>query len=344
MDDTTQKILHDSIVSAARGTIQSKNDAINLLNQGVSQANERVNNLSEKLSSYQFQTIHLQDEVNSLREQLTAEKAKLLTAQKANNLLSMPLVEIAKANADFRSNYDIDMLNLADWVVSQKSFKELAINFGEKLGIDKNEVVRQGLEGELNVLSCTNDKTHKTNANDSTWLESKIPHLVMKVVKERGVKESEILKNMSIHKKKIEQGILLGLEKDFERDIDFFEYCNNSNQNNDSRAQYNLAICYKYGIGTDESRRLYEMTLQRAVEIGSGEACYLRYCDLEHFEYWAESSYVNFGPESIQGQQKENISLLFKAAELGCHSAIDRLEDLKKRREKSIAEENVQQG
>lgn len=41
---------------------------------------------------------------------------------------------------------------LADWMVSQKAFKELAIQFGIEKGLTPTEVHQMGLNKELDVL------------------------------------------------------------------------------------------------------------------------------------------------------------------------------------------------
>lgn len=73
---------------------------------------------------------------------------------------------------------------MAQWIVSQKAFKELAIEFGEQLGIDSESVRDRGLEKELSVLECKNNPSHNTNA-DSDFLKVHAPALKKKKQSEK---------------------------------------------------------------------------------------------------------------------------------------------------------------
>ena len=55
---------------------------------------------------------------------------------------------------------------LSNWMVSQKAFKELAIQYGNKLGIQPEEVIAQGISLKQHVLKGENNPSHNTNADE----------------------------------------------------------------------------------------------------------------------------------------------------------------------------------
>ena len=80
-------------------------------------------------------------------------------------LLCKPMLEIARQNGQFKKTYEEQMTIMADWMVSQKAFKELAIEFGWDKGLKTDDVVEMGLDKEINVLEDKHDKTHRTNTD-----------------------------------------------------------------------------------------------------------------------------------------------------------------------------------
>lgn len=83
-------------------------------------------------------------------------------------LLTRPLAEIAQKNRPFRATYNAQLELLAGWMVSQRSFKELAIDLGMRLGMSKDDVVNQGLAGKEAVLN--NRTKHGNNADDAEFI------------------------------------------------------------------------------------------------------------------------------------------------------------------------------
>lgn len=86
-------------------------------------------------------------------------------------VLAAPMHVIAKHEEDFRKTYEEEQANLAAWMVSQKAFKELAVQFGMKLGLDYDQVIQMGKEMKLDVLDNKNDSAHGSNANGIPMLE-----------------------------------------------------------------------------------------------------------------------------------------------------------------------------
>ena len=59
---------------------------------------------------------------------------------------------------------------LAGWMVSQKAFKELAIQFGIEKGLTSDEVVEMGKNKKMDVLENKHEEQHNTNVSDSLFL------------------------------------------------------------------------------------------------------------------------------------------------------------------------------
>ena len=85
-------------------------------------------------------------------------------------LLSKPLHEIANANENFKNTYEAQQDLLANWIVSQRAFKELAIDFGIKLGMKKEDIVEAGFKNKEKVLS--NETVHGNNVRDDVFMNA----------------------------------------------------------------------------------------------------------------------------------------------------------------------------
>ena len=81
-------------------------------------------------------------------------------------LLSKPMEEIAAANGDFKATFEKQQEIIAGWIVSQKAFRELAYEFGEKLGLSQDQVREQVAEKEKSVLNDTTK--YGNNASEHT--------------------------------------------------------------------------------------------------------------------------------------------------------------------------------
>ena len=97
------------------------------------------------------------------------------------DLLSKPMHEIAVENEDFKKAYVLQQQLLADWMVSQKAFKELAIDLGLQLGKTKEEILEQGVANKEKVLN--NTTKHNSNAEDSKIISPHIEALKNKINK-----------------------------------------------------------------------------------------------------------------------------------------------------------------
>lgn len=112
-------------------------------------------------------------------------------AQKYELLLAQPMHVIAQQNENFKETYEEQQTILADWMVSQKAFKELAIQFGAEKGLQPSEVIEMGLDKEIDVLQDKNDPSHKTNFGDSTHPESRREALLDKAQKDKAARKTK---------------------------------------------------------------------------------------------------------------------------------------------------------
>ena len=153
---------------------QLRNNELSDENDSLSNTNRRINDLNAELEDeiaiHQRRTREAWDlfrnerkERNRIVDKYNALLAEMETLKK---LLAQPMREIAKQNDDFKKTYKNEMEFLADWMVSQKAFKELAIQYGNKLGIQPEEVIAQGISLKQHVLKGENNPSHNTNADE----------------------------------------------------------------------------------------------------------------------------------------------------------------------------------
>ena len=92
-------------------------------------------------------------------------------------LLCKPMHEIAAINSNFKETYEAQQLIMAEWMVSQKAFKELAIQFGKEKGLTPQEVKKMGLDKEIDVLEDKHDPEHGTIVGDSVIIGPRVEEL-----------------------------------------------------------------------------------------------------------------------------------------------------------------------
>lgn len=112
-------------------------------------------------------------------------------SQKYESLLAQPMGIIAEKNADFKKTYEEQQTILADWMVSQKAFKELAIEFGFDKGYTPEQVKAMGLDKEVDVLEDKNDPSHGTNVGDSTIIGPRREALLDKAQKGKAARKAK---------------------------------------------------------------------------------------------------------------------------------------------------------
>ena len=147
-------------------------------------AEKNSQHVAENLNIAHHNIAHLKNELDQAveinKELFQAGMKYKEEAEYYQKLLTKPMAEIAQANRSFKEAYEAQMELLADWMVSQKAFKELAIQFGIEKGLTSDEVHQMGLSKELDVLENKNDPSHKTNSNTIKGIEQHIDSLKMK--------------------------------------------------------------------------------------------------------------------------------------------------------------------
>lgn len=123
--------------------------------------------LQQRIHDAEMAVARLQDEKKELEDE--ADQLRLLLRQ--------PMQEIANKDRFFQATYEKQMEVMADWMVSQKAFKELAIQFGCKQGFTAEEIIQQGQKIKISVLENKHDPKHNTNAGDSTIIGPRIEKL-----------------------------------------------------------------------------------------------------------------------------------------------------------------------
>lgn len=101
-------------------------------------------------------------EANARRAQKDLESLKL----HYQLLLAKPMHQIAELSGDFKKTYEAQQLLMAEWMVSQKAFKELAIQYGMKAGKTAKEIIQEGFDKEIDVLEAKNNPEHNTNVDE----------------------------------------------------------------------------------------------------------------------------------------------------------------------------------
>ena len=147
-------------------------------------AEKNSQHVGENLNIAHHNIAHLKNELDQAveinKELFQAAMKYKEEAEYYQKLLTKPMAEIAQANRSFKKTYEAQMELLADWMVSQKAFKELAIQFGIEKGLTPTEVHQMGLSKKLDVLENKNDPSHKTNSSDLTTMQEEVDRLKLK--------------------------------------------------------------------------------------------------------------------------------------------------------------------
>lgn len=175
-DKQRRKSLEESLAHASVLAEQKKSAEKVLADQNIL-AEKKHKKLEGELSD-------AEDDFEDLRQRGVAwmNHANALQAEVENyrQLLRGSMREIASRNSDFKVTYDQQMELMADWIVSQKAFKELAIRYGALQGIGSEEVINIGMNLRTDVLGNKNVPTHRTNAEDSEVVRTRLEALVAK--------------------------------------------------------------------------------------------------------------------------------------------------------------------
>ena len=150
-------------------------------------AEKNSQHVAENLNIAHHNIAHLKNELDQAveinKELFQAGIKYKEEAEYYKKLLTKPMAEIAKANRSFKETYEAQMELLADWMVSQKAFKELAIQFGIEKGLTSDEVIKMGLDKKIDVLENRHDVSHNTNVGDSVYIGPRVERLKNKLKK-----------------------------------------------------------------------------------------------------------------------------------------------------------------
>ena len=147
-------------------------------------AEKNSQHVAENLNIAHHNIAHLKNELDQAveinKELFQAAMKYKEEAEYYQKLLAKPMDEIAQANRSFKETYEAQMELLADWMVSQKAFKELAIQFGIEKGLTPDEIRDMGIKKKSDVLLNNNNPSHKTNSSDLTTMQEEVNKLKLK--------------------------------------------------------------------------------------------------------------------------------------------------------------------
>ena len=152
-------------------------------------AEKNSQHVAENLNIAHHNIAHLKNELDQAveinKELFQAAMKYKEEAEYYQKLLAKPMDEIAKANRSFKETYEAQMELFADWMVSQKAFKELAIQFGLEKGLSPDEVIQMGKDKKLDVLENKHDASHNTNVTDDQFIVNRKEVLMDKIKKSK---------------------------------------------------------------------------------------------------------------------------------------------------------------
>lgn len=146
---------------------------------------QKVEKANQDIQGYEAENEYLMHLGNKLADRLESTQQQLAKAQAEANfyksLLSKPMAEIAEHNGDFKAAYEAQRELLAGWIVSQKAFKEVAIELGVNGGKSKEDVIEMANQAKVNVLN--NETEHGNNASEVEFLNPYVEILRAKMKK-----------------------------------------------------------------------------------------------------------------------------------------------------------------
>nr|CUV53680.1 conserved protein of unknown function [Ralstonia solanacearum] len=89
------------------------------------------------------------------------------------DLLAKPFAEIAAHDGRFRETYEKQQEMLADWIASQRAFRELAMKYGKLAGKTPEEIKAEGLATEAIILADQSQFGNKVTEVEKAALKRK---------------------------------------------------------------------------------------------------------------------------------------------------------------------------
>lgn len=166
----------NSQLSAARFEINNYRIQNQTLNMKISSLMNEISTLRSQLNTKTHNEGMLMSRIRNYENLLAQNKIDYSKLQKENDvksnnetnyekLLEQPMHVIAHKHKKFRETWLKEQEFVANWMVSQSAFKELAIEFGEQLGFDQKTVIENGKNKKLGVLNNEFKEEHETNYN-----------------------------------------------------------------------------------------------------------------------------------------------------------------------------------
>jgi len=143
-----------------------------LQNRGLRQVNADQADALQAKSAY---AAELQQQLASAKQQLAEASQELAGARNRQK-------KAERAEAQYREAYKNQMEVTAEWMLSQKAFKELAIQFGLEQGYDAEQTIALGNQKKLDVLDNKHHPEHGSNANGLPFLEERAAGLRNKLL------------------------------------------------------------------------------------------------------------------------------------------------------------------
>lgn len=170
--------------------LDSQNNKINELDETVDglkkvilEKDKEIARLKEDLKFTENLVVEIQEREKKYIREVKKESEE--TEEYYRGLLSKPMNEIAKHNGNFKETYEKQQVLLADWIVSQKAFREVAMKYGTKEGKTKEEINEEGLETKQKVLLNQSEFANGNNAQSSELASAKRQELLDKFSKDK---------------------------------------------------------------------------------------------------------------------------------------------------------------
>jgi hypothetical protein len=194
----------------------------------------------------------LEQEILDLRRENEELKKANKAAADIGQILRLPLAEIAERNSDFRQNYEELMTHLAEWMVSQKAFKELAIQFGLEKALTLDEVIAKGDAKKFDVLENKHPPEHGSNAEGIPIIKEKTQVLKKRLETKKKAREAEALTDRAFDKDfsdLVTSKNLLRVGDEPSGWKQAFHYWLKLAMEGVKEAQHNVGWCYQFGKG-----------------------------------------------------------------------------------------------
>lgn len=159
-------------ITGAKRIQDAKNDFVDWQIQQTEKKNQASADFRRQLEQNA-----INDKYENQLKNATEEILKLKNKnKKLEELLSRPLKEIAQENAEFKENYEIlieaQKEIIADWILSQKAYKETAMILGMQLGKTPEEIKKMAESNEDVVLNNNSTIDDGNNASSSKTLSN----------------------------------------------------------------------------------------------------------------------------------------------------------------------------